>query len=158
MKVVTKLTLAVVLLTMAAPVLAQDRALERKISSFYTQFLKREARRVEVEDWERQVREGLLVLGDVKVQVIASKEYFDRHHCRPHEFISGMYADVLQRRASEREIEAWERTYRALRGERLRLVRMFLVSAWGEQEARRERERRDDHHDRDRRDRRYDRN
>jgi hypothetical protein len=139
MKALITLTLTLLLLATAAPARGQVVA-NRAVLGFYQQYLGRTPHWTEVRGWAMRVEAGEITLTDVRVSILASQEYFDRHRNSSPRFIRGLYRDILGRRASPDEVEGWLRVYRRVRGNRDQLVRRFLGAAQPELEMRRNRD------------------
>jgi hypothetical protein len=129
MKRFMKPLIVLLLLAVAAPAALAQEDPEDVIYGYYQQYLKRSPQRPEVRGWARQVDIGGMSLGDVQVGILASPEYFSRHHNNPRSFIRGLYRDILGRNAARNEVDAWLGNYVVLQGNRDALVRQFLNAA-----------------------------
>jgi hypothetical protein len=129
-KVLAALTLGL-LLAVAGTAQARDKGKvdEKKIIRLYKLYLKRAPSRAERRQWLREAEGGKLTLTDLRVGILSSKEYFDRHKGLTRPFFRGLYVDVLGRKPTADELDAWEKDYPDVKDDREKAVRRFLNGA-----------------------------
>ena len=97
------------------------------VQSWYARYLGRPADPNGLSIWVQQVR----AYGPAQAQagILGSDEYYARRGYRPEGFVQGLYADVLGRSASRREIHSWVSRFWADGGNRVQLAQEFLAAA-----------------------------
>ncbi len=107
---------------------AQVASSADQVRSLYRKYLNREPSSNELTQWVWALQKGLS-LTDAQVTFLASDEYFARYARNPSSYVTGIYADVLNRAPSSSEVGAWvERLNVAFRGDREKLAREFLAA------------------------------
>jgi hypothetical protein len=97
------------------------------VQSWYARYLGRQVDPNGLSIWVQQVRS----YGPVQAQagILGSDEYYARHGSRPEGFVQGLYADVLGRAASRREMHSWVSRLWVDSGNRAQLAQEFLAAA-----------------------------
>jgi hypothetical protein len=144
--VLAALTVGLLSLAFVGQTKADRRELERTVTWYFKEYLKRAPRREELRHWMTNLEKRKVSLTDVRVNLLGSKEYFDRHKATSRGFARGLYRDVLDRKASDQEIGGWLTVYDNANGDRENVARQFLKASRKElelRERRLERERRE---------------
>ena len=98
------------------------------VRSLYQRYLNREPSSNELTQWVWAFQKGTTVT-DAQVTFLSSEDYFVRQARNPNTFVTGLFAEVLNRAPSQTEVSAWVNNLNAYRGNREKLVREFLKAA-----------------------------
>jgi hypothetical protein len=98
------------------------------VRSLYQRYLNREPSSNELTQWVWAFQKGT-TMNDAQVTFLSSEDYFVRQARDPKPFVTGLFAEVLNRAPSQAEVSAWVNTLNVYRGNREKLVREFLKAA-----------------------------
>ncbi len=98
------------------------------VRNLYRKYLGREPTSNELTQWVWSFQKGLS-LTEAQATFLSSDEYYDRHGRNPNTFVSGLYAEILNRAPSANEASQWVRNLNVIKGDRGKLVRQFLEAA-----------------------------
>jgi hypothetical protein len=101
------------------------------VESWYLLYLRRPADPTGLTDKVNRLRRGTGHL-EVQAAILGSEEYFRLHGSRPRAWVAGLYADVLDRSPSPREVQNWIQSLSRNRGSRERTAAQFLNAAQAE--------------------------
>ncbi len=104
------------------------------VRNLYRKYLDREPTSNELTQWVWSFQKGLS-LSDAQATFLSSDDYYSRRGRNPNSFVSGLYAEILNRAPSANEASQWVRSLNANRGDRAKLVREFLQAAQQESSA-----------------------
>jgi hypothetical protein len=130
--------LVICLMVLSGVALTVDRAAAQHsgeaeiVQGWYQKYLKRNADPPSLYQFASQLRQGVPQV-EIQGTILGSDEYFNRYGRRPDDFIRGLYADALDRRAGNPEIRVWVQRLRDVNGDRSELAKRFLRSAESEQ-------------------------
>ncbi|CAN5307131.1 hypothetical protein BH10PLA2_BH10PLA2_17080 [soil metagenome] len=130
--------LLVCLMVLSGVALSVDRAVAQHsgeaeiVQGWYQKYLKRNADPPSLYQFASQLRQGVPQV-EIQGTILGSEEYFNRYGRRSDDFIRGLYADALDRRAGNPETRVWVQRLREVNGDRSELAKRFLRSAENEQ-------------------------
>jgi hypothetical protein len=101
------------------------------VESWYQLYLRRAADEAGMRDYLDRLRRGVGPI-DVQAAMLGSDEYYQLHGNRPRAWVAGLYADVLARSPSVREIQDWIQTLGKNNGSREQTAADFLRAAQAE--------------------------
>jgi hypothetical protein len=101
------------------------------VENWYQLYLRRPADPTGLADCLTRLRGGSGVL-EVQAFILASEEYFRLHGSRQGSWVAGLYADVLDRSPSPREIQHWNQLLNQAGGSREQTATDFLNAAQAE--------------------------
>lgn len=120
--------MGVALVSLVSTAGAQVTSSADQVRSLYRKFLNREPSSNELTQWVWAFQKGLS-LTDAQVTFLGADEYYARYARNPSSYVTGLYADVLNRAPSSNEVSAWvERLNVTFRGDREKLVGEFLAA------------------------------
>jgi hypothetical protein len=106
-------------------------SLRALVESWYQIYLRRPADPAGLTDYVNRLRRGAGQL-EVQASILGSEEYFRLHGSRPRAWVAGLYADVLDRSPSPREVQNWIQSLNRNGGSRERTAVQFLNAAQAE--------------------------
>lgn len=115
-------------LSVAVPAWGQVYNTTDYVRNTFRKYLNREPTATELSQWVWSLQKGLPA-DQMQETCLASDEFFNRHQRNPNSFISGLFAEVLNRPPSINESSEWMRYYNQTLGDRGRFVHDFMVSA-----------------------------
>jgi hypothetical protein len=98
------------------------------VESWYQLYLRRPADPTGLRDNVDQLRRGVSPI-DVQASILGSEEYFKLHGNRQRSWVAGLYADVLDRSPSHREVQNWIQLLQRAGGSREKTAAEFLRAA-----------------------------
>jgi len=98
------------------------------VESWYQLYLRRPADPAGLRDNVDRLRRGVSPI-DVQASILGSEEYFKLHGSRQRSWVAALYADVLDRSPSHREVQNWIQLLQRAGGSRERTAADFLRAA-----------------------------
>src|SRR5262249_37124466 len=101
------------------------------VESWYQLYLHRPADPAGLRESVERLRKGVDPL-EVQAGILGSEEYYKLHGARPRSWVAALYADVLDRSPSPREIQHWVQVLGRSGGSRANTAVEFLRTAQAE--------------------------